>query len=76
MTDPKSQAVGWRELYLRREVIAWALYDWGNSAFATSVLVGFFPLAFNQMWSDQATGSETTEPTKASVIAIFSEPKK
>lgn len=39
---------GWRQLVLRKPVIAWALYDCGNSAFATSVLAGFFPLFFNQ----------------------------
>lgn len=31
-----------------RKVIAWALYDWGNSAFATTVMVVFFPLFFKQ----------------------------
>jgi MFS transporter, UMF1 family len=29
-----------------RGVIAWALYDWANSAFATTVMVVFFPLFF------------------------------
>ncbi len=51
---------GWREVVLKKPVIAWALYDWGNSAFATSVLVGFFPLFFNDYWSADATGAETT----------------
>jgi UMF1 family MFS transporter len=53
-------ALGWRNLVLRKPVIAWALYDCGNSAFATSVLVGFFPLFFNEYWSVDATGAETT----------------
>ncbi|MEW6167657.1 MAG: MFS transporter [Pseudomonadota bacterium] len=35
----------------RRAQIAWALYDWGNSAFATTVLAGFFPIFFNQYWA-------------------------
>ncbi len=30
---------------------AWALYDWANSAFATTVLAGFFPVFFKQYWS-------------------------
>ena len=51
---------GWRNLYGRRPVIAWALYDWGNSAFVTSVMVGFFPLFFNKYWSVDVTGAETT----------------
>jgi UMF1 family MFS transporter len=42
---------------LRRQVIAWALYDWGNSAFATAVIAGFFPIFFKQYWS---TGIEPT----------------
>lgn len=53
-------ALSWRDLLLRKPVVAWALYDFGNSAFATSVLVGFFPLFFNDYWSAQASGSETT----------------
>jgi UMF1 family MFS transporter len=50
----------WHALVLRKPVIAWALYDCGNSAFATSVMVGFFPLFFNEYWSVEATGAETT----------------
>ena len=34
-----------------REVISWALYDWGNSAFATTIMAGFFPLFFKEYWS-------------------------
>ncbi len=29
----------------------WALYDWGNSAFATTVMAGFFPVFFKQYWA-------------------------
>ncbi len=36
---------------LRRPVIAWALCDWANSAFATTVMAGFFPVFFKQYWS-------------------------
>ena len=36
---------------LRRPVIAWAFYDWANSAFATTVMAGFFPVFFKQYWS-------------------------
>jgi MFS transporter, UMF1 family len=35
----------------KRQVMAWALYDWANSAFATTVLAGFFPLFFKRYWS-------------------------
>jgi MFS transporter, UMF1 family len=37
--------------YLRRPVLAWALYDWANSTFATTVMAGFFPAFFRQYWS-------------------------
>ncbi|MDZ7828193.1 MAG: MFS transporter [Halofilum sp. (in: g-proteobacteria)] len=43
-----------------RPVLAWAFYDWANSAYATVVLAGFFPLFFKQYW---AAGLETTEST-------------
>ena len=45
---------------LRRPVVAWALYDWANSAFATTVMAGFFPVFFKQYWS---AGTEPTVST-------------
>jgi UMF1 family MFS transporter len=39
---------------------SWALYDWGNSAFATTVMAGFFPVYFKSYWS---TGVDATEST-------------
>ena len=44
----------------RRPQLAWALYDWANSAFATTVLAGFFPAFFRQFWS---LGADPTEAT-------------
>jgi UMF1 family MFS transporter len=35
----------------RKAVISWAFYDWANSAFATTVMAGFFPIFFKQYWS-------------------------
>jgi UMF1 family MFS transporter len=35
----------------RRAVWGWAIYDWANSAFATSVMAGFFPIFFKEFWS-------------------------
>jgi UMF1 family MFS transporter len=43
-----------------KKVISWSLYDWANSAFATSVMAGFFPVFFKQYWS---TGVEVTTST-------------
>jgi UMF1 family MFS transporter len=44
----------------RRPVLSWALYDWANSAFATTVMAGFFPVFFRQYWS---LGADPTEST-------------
>ena len=35
----------------KKAVWGWALYDWANSAFATTVMSGFFPVFFKQFWS-------------------------
>ncbi len=43
-----------------RPVLAWAFYDWANSAYATTVMAGFFPVFFNQYWSAGISGSVTT----------------
>lgn len=40
--------------------IAWALYDWGNSAFATTVLAGLFPVFFKQYWRTGVPPEEST----------------
>ena len=65
--------------YDKKKVISWALYDWGNSAFATSVMAGFFPIFFKQYWS---TGNPAVESTFrlgvansiASLIIVFAAP--
>jgi len=43
-----------------RGVWAWALYDWANSAFATSVLVAFFPVFFARYWGESLSGQQST----------------
>ena len=35
----------------KKTVWGWAMYDWANSAFATTVMSGFFPVFFKQYWS-------------------------
>jgi UMF1 family MFS transporter len=40
-----------KRVLLRRPVVGWALYDWANSAFATTVMAGFFPVFFKGYWS-------------------------
>ncbi|MGR3983702.1 MAG: MFS transporter [Gammaproteobacteria bacterium] len=41
-----------RRLFLRRAVLSWALYDWANSAFATTVMAGFFPVFYSALSAD------------------------
>ncbi|MET0071849.1 MAG: MFS transporter [Candidatus Thiodiazotropha sp.] len=42
------------------KVLAWSLYDWANSAFATTVMAGFFPIFFKQYWSADVAVTEST----------------
>ena len=44
----------------RGPVVAWALYDWANSAFATTVMAGFFPVFFKQYWNAGVVATEST----------------
>jgi UMF1 family MFS transporter len=49
-----------RGVLLRRLVIGWAFCDWANSAFATTVMAGFFPLYFKQFWNAGVDATEST----------------
>lgn len=33
-----------------KKILGWSLYDWANSAFATTVLAGFFPVFLKEYW--------------------------
>lgn len=48
MADARTVAV---DTTPKRGRWAWALYDWANSAFATTVIAGFFPVFFKTWWS-------------------------
>ena len=60
-------------------MFAWALYDWGNSVFATTVIAGFFPIFFKEYWS---AGSDAVVSTArlgfansaASVVLLVAAP--
>jgi UMF1 family MFS transporter len=57
---------------LKQNVFAWALYDWANSAFATTVMVVFFPLFFKQyLTADQSAASSTFWLAMANGISSF-----
>jgi len=49
-----------REFFKNKPVFAWALYDWANSAFATTVMAGFFPVFFQKFWSTGVASTVTT----------------
>ncbi|MGH0054332.1 MAG: MFS transporter, partial [Sphaerochaetaceae bacterium] len=44
----------------KRSIFAWAFYDWANSAFATTVMAGFFPVFFDAYWAVGASSQEGT----------------
>ncbi|MFH1214959.1 MAG: MFS transporter [Pseudomonadota bacterium] len=44
----------------KKEVLSWAFYDWANSAFATCIMAGFFPIFFKQYWCSGMDVSAST----------------
>ncbi|MCW8891160.1 MAG: MFS transporter [Sedimenticola sp.] len=46
----------WRD----SRILSWGFYDWANSAFATTVMAGFFPLFFKQYWAADLSANEST----------------
>jgi UMF1 family MFS transporter len=44
----------------RGKALAWAMYDWANSALATTVMAGFLPLFFKQYWSAEVTATTSS----------------
>ena len=43
-----------------KATLSWALYDWANSAFATVVLAGFFPILFKDYWAKELADTEVS----------------
>lgn len=58
-----------RSSIFNRQVMAWALYDWGNSAFALSVLAVLFPLFLGSYWSVGEEGSTVT--ARLALVTFF-----
>ena len=56
---------------LQKQVFSWALYDWANSAFATTVMVVFFPL-FNKQYLSADQAATTSTATLAFVSSASS----
>lgn len=38
---------------MNKKIFSWALYDWANSVFYTTVMAGFFPIFFKQYWNTE-----------------------
>lgn len=67
------------EVAPRKQVWSWALYDWANSTFATTVIAGFFPLFFKQYWSAGTDAVQSTfklgvANSVASIVVAVSAP--
>jgi MFS transporter, UMF1 family len=45
---------------LDKSVWGWSLYDWGNSAFSTTIVAAFFPIFFKKYWASNLTANEST----------------
>lgn len=64
---------------LDRQIISWALYDWGNSAFAVVMLTAFFPPFFKQYLSADLDATTSTfwlgvANSTASIIIVLLAP--
>ena len=44
----------------KRSQLSWAFYDWANSAFATTVMAGFFPVFFKEFWAADLPVTDST----------------
>jgi len=44
----------------KKSMYSWALYDWANSAYATTVMAGFFPLFFKAYYSADVDATMST----------------
>jgi UMF1 family MFS transporter len=53
MTQPATL----RGVLKRKPVVAWAFYDWANSAFATTIMAGFFPVFYSAITQELSTES-------------------
>jgi len=54
-----------------KKIFSWALYDWANSAFATTIMAGFFPIFFKDYWG-AGTESTLTTARLGTIISISS----
>ena len=50
-----------------KEIKSWIFYDFGNSAYATTVIAAFFPLFYASYWSN---GLESLQATQYLAFAL------
>ena len=51
----------------KKDAISWAFYDWANSAFATTVMAGFFPIFYKSYWASDLSNLESTAMARSSL---------
>ena len=54
----------------KRAVNAWSMYDWANSAFATTVMAGFMPVYFRELAKAAGLSEVAATSAWANVITI------
>jgi UMF1 family MFS transporter len=65
MTSSKSAFEGISETEYQRRIRAWTMYDWANSAFATTILAGVLPIYYSDV-------AGATLPSPATATALWS----
>lgn len=55
----------------KKKIFSWAMYDWANSTYSTTVMAGFFPIFFKQYWS-HGTDAIITTARLATAISVSS----
>ncbi|MEZ5561944.1 MAG: MFS transporter [Gammaproteobacteria bacterium] len=60
MQPPQSGPATRQPLWRNRPVLAWAFYDWANSAYSLLVVTAFVPLMLGGFWNDGAASPVTT----------------
>lgn len=63
----------------KKQTYSWILYDWANSAYATTIMAGFFPIFFKEFWNSGINVTESTfrlgaANSLASVIVVLLAP--
>jgi len=67
------------KINISKSTWSWCLYDWGNSVFATTVMVAFFPVFFKNFWCSDVAQTLSTQrlgvgSTVAGIIVAIASP--